>query len=238
MADNRLIIALDYSEIDQVKKLVDQLDDSVNYYKIGMELFYSTGGQIISFLREKNKEVFLDLKLYDIPNTVAKSAAALTRLGVSMLNVHASGGASMMKAAADAVTEQAHKQGLVRPKLIAVTVLTSFSEHEWTSLNSKFSIDEQVMCLAKVAQQSGIDGVVASPREAAAINAELGNEFLIVTPGIRPDGTSVNDQNRVSTPKQALLSGATHLVVGRPVTAASDPRAAVESILTEMRAIS
>ncbi|MGI6093144.1 MAG: orotidine-5'-phosphate decarboxylase [Veillonellaceae bacterium] len=238
MADNRLIIALDYSEISQVKKLIVQLDDSISYYKVGMELFYSTGGQIISFLRERNKNVFLDLKLYDIPNTVAKSAAALTRLGVSMLNVHASGGAIMMKVAAEAVGEEAYKRGLARPKLIAVTVLTSFSEQEWASLNSKFSIDDQVIYLAKIAKQSGIDGVVASPREAAAISAGLGKEFLIVTPGIRPEGSSVNDQNRISTPKQALMSGATHLVVGRPVTASEDPRAAVESILTEMRAIS
>jgi orotidine-5'-phosphate decarboxylase len=238
VADNRLIIALDYSEISQVKKLIVQLDDSISYYKVGMELFYSTGGQIISFLRERNKNVFLDLKLYDIPNTVAKSAAALTRLGVSMLNVHASGGAIMMKVAAEAVGEEAYKRGLARPKLIAVTVLTSFSEQEWASLNSKFSIDDQVIYLAKIAKQSGIDGVVASPREAAAISAGLGKEFLIVTPGIRPEGSSVNDQNRISTPKQALMSGATHLVVGRPVTASEDPRAAVESILTEMRAIS
>lgn len=237
MLDNRLIIALDYSDMHQVKKLVDQLGDSVGYYKVGMELFYSVGGQVISFLREKNKEVFLDLKLYDIPNTVAKSAAVLTELGVSMLNVHASGGETMMKAAAESVAEQSQRLGISRPKLIAVTVLTSFSEVEWPSLNCKIGIDDQVIYLAKMVQRAGVDGVVASPREASAISNELGNDFLVVTPGIRPNGASINDQSRVLTPRQALKAGSTHLVIGRPVTAAVNPRAAVKSILEEMRVI-
>lgn len=237
MADERLIVALDFSELDQVKKLVEQLGSSVVYYKVGMELFYSVGSKVLDYLRNKDKKIFLDLKLYDIPNTVAKSAATLTRLGVSMLNVHASGGETMMAAAAEAVAEQSHKLGIPRPKLIAVTVLTSFSETEWSSLNCKNSIDKQVIHLACVAHKSGIDGVVASPLEASTISAELGKQFLIVTPGVRPNGTSRNDQNRVLTPKQALESGSTHLVVGRPITAAVDPRTAAEAILNEMRTI-
>lgn len=237
MNDSRLIIALDYPDLDQVKKLVNGLGNRVGYYKVGMELFYSCGREVISYLLKRDKKIFLDLKLYDIPNTVAKSAAALVRLGVTMLNVHASGGVIMMKAAAEAVAEQAQKSGIIRPQVIAVTVLTSFSEQEWSSLNYKSSIDDQVLHLAEMAYNAGIDGVVASPREAAGIKNKIGKEFVVVTPGIRPIGSDINDQNRIATPRQALMAGATYLVVGRPVTAVHDPCAAVESILAEMRDI-
>lgn len=234
VADDRLIIALDYSTMGQVKKLVEQLGDTVTYYKVGMELFYSVGQQVVSYLRERDKEVFLDLKLHDIPNTVAKSAASLTRLGVSMFNCHASGGALMMKAAAEAVAEQAQISGITKPKLIAVTVLTSVSSEDWGSLNYSVNIEHQVLHLAKMAQDSGLDGVVSSAREAQLIRSQLSEKFLIVTPGIRPAGSSINDQNRIASPIAALNSGASHLVVGRPVTAAHDPSAAVESILNEI----
>lgn len=236
MADNRLIVALDYSSLEQVEKLVAELGDSVSYYKVGMELFYSVGSKVITFLRDKNKEVFLDLKLHDIPNTVAKSAATLTKLGVSMLNVHASGGAKMMKAAVEAVTEQAQSMNIPRPKLIAVTVLTSISNEEWSVLNPNVSIERQVANLVEVAQSVGIDGVVASPKETRIIREQCGRDFLIVTPGIRPSGSSLDDQNRISTPQEALVAGASHLVVGRPITTALEPRMAVEKILKEMGA--
>lgn len=234
MADNRLIIALDYSTTGQVKNLVEQLGDTVTYYKVGMELFYSAGPQVIDYLRERDKEVFLDLKLHDIPNTVAKSAASLTRLGISMFNCHASGGAAMMKAAAEAVAEQAQISGIKRPKLIAVTVLTSVGHDDWLSLNYNVSIEKQVLHLAKMAHDSGLDGVVSSAREAQLIRSNLPENFLIVTPGIRPAGASIDDQNRIVGPQAALNLGASHLVVGRPVTAAPDPRTAVENILREI----
>lgn len=234
MADDRLIVALDFSSMEQVEKTVQQLSDSVSYYKVGMELFYSTGGSVVSFLRKHGKEIFLDLKLHDIPNTVAKAAVALTRLGVSMLNVHASGGPAMMHAAAEAVEQEACTLGIPRPKLIAVTVLTSISDNEWKKMKNEIPIEQQVVHLAKLAQEAGMDGVVASPQEAASIRAVCGNRFSIVTPGIRPHGSALDDQNRVATPSGALKAGASHIVVGRPITAVTDSCAAVQRILQEM----
>lgn len=237
MTDDRLIVALDYSSMDQVEKIVAELGDNVSYYKVGMELFYSVGSKVIAFLKEKNKNIFLDLKLHDIPNTVAKSAAALTRLGVTMLNVHASGGENMMRAAVDAVAEQAQVMNIPRPKLIAVTVLTSIGAKEWSVLNPGKTIAGQVTSLADIAQSVGIDGVVASPNEASVIREKCGKNFLIVTPGIRPYESSADDQNRIATPQKALLAGASHLVVGRPITQAPNPHAVVQNILQEMGAI-
>ena len=234
MADDRLIVALDFSSMEQVEKIVQQLNDNVSYYKIGMELFYSTGGRVVDFLRRHEKEIFLDLKLHDIPNTVAKAAASLTRLGVSMLNVHASGGPAMMHAAAEAVEQEARVLGIPRPKLIAVTVLTSISDQEWGKMGNSMPIKNQVVHLAKLAQEAGLDGVVASPQEAAVIRAVCGDRFSIVTPGIRPLGSVLDDQNRVATPAGALKAGASHIVVGRPITAVSASCAAVQEILQEM----
>ncbi|MBP2653656.1 MAG: pyrF [Firmicutes bacterium] len=233
-ANKRLIVALDCSNMDQMKKLVDELGDTVHYYKVGMELFYSVGQQTIELLRQAGKEVFLDLKLHDIPNTVSRAAAVLTGIGVSMLNVHASGGISMMKAAALAVAQAAEFASLERPKLIAVTVLTSMDETEWRCLGYNTSVAGQALHLARLAAEAGLDGVVASPQEAEAIRAECGPEFLIVTPGIRPVGSASNDQSRIATPAGALRAGASHLVIGRPITGASDPRAAAMAILREM----
>jgi orotidine-5'-phosphate decarboxylase len=234
MRDDRLIVALDFSSMEQVEKTVRQLGDSVGYYKVGMELFFSTGGSVIKFLHNQGKDIFLDVKMHDIPNTVAKAAAVLTRLGVSMINVHASGGAVMMHAAAEAVTQEARFLGIPRPKLIAVTVLTSIGNEEWKNIGSNRPVGEQVVHLARLAQEAGLDGVVSSPQEAASIRTVCGNQFIIVTPGIRPQGSALNDQNRVATPLGALQAGASHLVIGRPITAAVDSRAAAQQILKEM----
>lgn len=234
-ADKRLIVAIDVHSMDKVQQLVESLGDCVTYYKVGMELFYSVGSQVITYLRGQGKEVFLDLKLHDIPNTVGQGLATLTGLGVSMLNVHASGGPAMMKAGAEAVKKKAHEMGIEPPKLIAVTVLTSINPVEWSALGYDLDLSKQVVHLAKLAQSAGLDGVVASPQEAEAIRAACGDEFIIVTPGIRPSGAAINDQSRIATPAGALKNGAHHLVIGRPITAVENPRQAVQAILKEMR---
>lgn len=234
MADNRLIVALDVHKKDDVKKLVETLGDSVSYYKVGMELFYSVGSEVVTYLKQQNKNVFLDLKLCDIPNTVGGGLTSLMNLGADMMNIHASGGFSMMKKAAESVKEAAKTQGINPPKLIAVTVLTSISEDEWQEMGHNNPIAEDVINFAKLAKKAGLDGVVASPKEAAAIKKAVGEDFLIVTPGVRPAGASIDDQSRIATPLGALKNGATHLVVGRPIRAAENPKAAAENIIKEM----
>lgn len=236
-SDKRLIVALDVSSMEKVRYLVEELGDTVSYYKVGMELFYSVGSEVITYLKEKGKEIFLDLKLHDIPNTVANGLAALTSMGASMLNIHASGGVAMMKAASQAVASKAETLGVQRPKLIAVTILTSIDDAEWTNLRYSEDIPGQVVNLARLAHNAGLDGVVASPQEAAMIRAACGDDFIIVTPGVRPQGAAVNDQSRIATPSGALKNGASHLVVGRPITAAADPGKAAAAILEEMRDI-
>jgi orotidine-5'-phosphate decarboxylase len=236
-SDKRLIVALDVAGMEEVKALVEELGDTVCYYKVGMEMFYNVGSSVVTYLREQKKEIFLDLKLHDIPNTVAQGLTQLTRLGVSMLNIHAGGGFTMMKAASEALTKAANEAGVERPKLIAVTVLTSIGSEDWSELNYAVDIKEQVVALAKLAKSAGIDGVVASPREAKYIRAACGEDFLIVTPGVRPAWAAVNDQNRIATPKGALMDGANHLVVGRPITKAENKREAAIRILSEMREV-
>ncbi len=235
--DKRLIVALDVPDMDRVRNLVEKLGDSVSYYKVGMELYYSTGREVIAYLRSLNKDVFLDLKLHDIPNTVAQSLGVLTELGASMLNIHASGGLAMMKAASQAVANKADQLRISRPALIAVTVLTSIDAADWANLRHDMGIKEHVVHLAKLAQSAGIDGVVASPQEAEAIRAACGEKFIIVTPGVRPQGAAINDQSRIATPREALKQGAHHLVIGRPITAAADPRTAALEICKEMEAV-
>lgn len=231
---DKLIVALDYSAEEPARKLVTSLADSVSYYKVGMELYYSVGESIIHYLKQQQKNVFLDLKLYDIPNTVAKGLSALTRLGADMMNVHASGGATMMQKAAEAVANEADRLSIVRPKVIAVTILTSMSQDDWGKMGHTSEIRDQVVRLALLAKESGMDGVVASPQEASAIRSVCGGDFLIVTPGVRPIGAAVNDQSRIATPASALRQGSTHLVIGRPITAATDGQAAAKAILEEM----
>lgn len=237
MADERLIAALDVHTEEDAKALVEKLGDSVSFYKVGMELYYRIGGDIITWLKEQDKKVFLDLKLHDIPNTVANGLVSLMHLGADMLNVHASGGYTMMKTAVDRVHEEADMMGIPAPKLIAVTVLTSIGEKDWDGLGQSCDIREMVVRLAKLAQKAGMDGVVASPQEAAAIRKACGDGFLIVTPGIRPAGADAQDQSRIATPGRALENGATHLVVGRPIRKAENPREAAEAIVREMEAV-
>ena len=237
MADERLIAALDFHTMEDVRALVNKLGDSVSYYKVGMELFYSVGGEVVTWLRAQGKDVFLDLKLHDIPNTVAGGLCSLMGLGASMLNVHASGGYTMMKTAADRLHEEAARRNIPCPKLIAVTVLTSIDEDAWKEIGGKYSIAESVKNLAKLAKEAGIDGTVSSPYEAKEIREMNGPDFLIVTPGIRPTFAVANDQKRFTTPSQALRDGASHLVIGRPITKAADPKEAAEKILAEIQGV-
>ncbi len=235
MADRRLIVALDVRSLEEAKKLVETLGETVNFYKVGMELFYRVGSSVLRYLTAQGKEVFLDLKLHDIPNTVAEGLCSLMDEKVSLLNVHASGGYMMMKTAAKRLKEEATRRGISAPRIIAVTVLTSLGEAEWREMGQTEPIAEKVVRLAKLAQRAGLDGVVASPQEAAAIRRACGNDFIIVTPGIRPLEATPDDQSRVASPAEALRNGATHLVVGRPIRTADNPRAAAQAILEEMR---
>lgn len=237
MADDRIIAALDVSSMDDLKKLVETLGDSVSFYKVGMELFYSVGPDSVRYLKDQGKHVFLDLKVHDIPNTVAQSIRALTRLGADLMTLHGTGGRAMMAAAAEAVREEAAKLQIARPKLLAVTVLTSIDEAAWQEIGGKYDIAQTVKRLAKLAKEAGVDGTVSSPYEAQEIREMNGPDFLIVTPGIRPTFAVANDQKRFTTPSQALRDGASHLVIGRPITQAADPKEAAEKILAEIQGV-
>lgn len=237
MADDRIITALDVHSLDDMKKLVETLGDSVSFYKVGMELFYSAGPDAVWYLKDQGKHVFLDLKVHDIPNTVAQSIRALTRLGADLMTLHGTGGRAMMEAAAEAVRDEAAKLNIERPRLLAVTVLTSIDEDAWKEIGGKYSIAESVKNLAKLAKEAGIDGTVSSPYEAKEIREMNGPDFLIVTPGIRPTFAVANDQKRFTTPSQALRDGASHLVIGRPITKAADPKEAAQKILAEIQGV-
>ncbi len=235
--DDRLIVALDFPTLEQAKECVLELGDTVSHYKVGMELYYAVGSEIIRFLKEQNKQVFLDLKLQDIPNTVAHALTVLSDLGADMMNVHSVGGKKMMSEAVKAVREAAEKAGKPVPKLIAVTILTSMDDEQFGDLNYKNTIAEQVIALAKLAKEAGMDGVVASPKEAGAIREACGEGFLIVTPGVRPAGASLDDQSRVATPAGAFQNGSSHIVVGRPITKAEDRKAAAAAIVAEIKGV-
>ncbi len=235
-ADDRLIVALDVDSFDKMKALVEELGDLVSYYKVGMELYYSAGSETVRYLKEQGKKVFLDLKLHDIPNTVGHSVAAVTCLGANLITVHAGGGRAMMQAAVAHAKAAAEELGVERPKILAVTVLTSFDDEGWQEVGGHLPIQDHVLALAKLAKEAGVDGVVASPKEAAAIRQMAGDDdFLIVTPGIRPAFAQTNDQKRIATPSKALADGSSRLVIGRPITQASDRSEAARLILKEIK---
>ena len=237
MADERLIAALDVPTCADAEQLVTRLGDSVSCYKVGMELFYALGGDVVTWLKEREKKVFLDLKLHDIPNTVGNGLCSLLHLAPAILNVHTAGGLRMMKAAAEALHRAAAEADISCPKLIGVTVLTSMDAEDWAGLGHTGTIADAVLRRAKLAQEAGLDGVVASPAETSEIRRACGNDFLIVTPGIRPAGVAHDDQRRVMTPAEAIRAGASQIVVGRAIYAAEDPRAAAEAILKEMETV-
>jgi len=232
---DRVCVALDVSDLDTAKSLVGRLADHIGFFKIGFELFTAAGPPAIGAVKDVGGRVFLDLKFHDIPATAARAAAAATTLGVSLLNLHASGGSEMMATAAASVADIAKQKGLARPSLLAVTVLTSLdSQILDTELRVVESLQHHVVHLAKLAMAAGIDGVIASPNEVALVREACGDECLIVTPGVRPSGEAAQDQRRIMTPKEAIKAGADILVIGRPITASSNPTEAAESILDEI----
>ena len=234
---SKIIVALDYADAGSALKLVSQLDPSLCKLKVGKELFTIAGPQLVEQLVAKNYDVFLDLKFHDIPNTVAKACLAASNLGVWMLNVHASGGSAMMQAALEGVNNSNHK-----PYLIAVTVLTSMNQASLTEIGITENVDTQVLKLAILTQEAGLHGVVCSAQEAQLLRQHLPNDFLLVTPGIRPATASQSkvisdDQSRVLTPLHALNMGANYLVIGRPITQAAQPIEALMAIRRETTSI-
>ena len=233
---DKLIVALDVDTPAQALALAQQLRDVAGMFKIGSTLFTLAGPQVVKDIIGSGAKVFLDLKFHDIPHQVAGAARSAAQLGVSLFTVHASGGAEMMRRAVEAVAEVAERDGTTRAKVLAVSVLTSIDADTLAQIGVNSSPEESVLRLVKLAEQAGVDGVVASPQEAARIRATVADrELLIVTPGIRPAENDAGDQRRVSTPAAALAAGADYLVVGRPITAAADPVAAARRIAAEMQ---
>jgi orotidine-5'-phosphate decarboxylase len=234
---NRVLVALDVDSAPRAIALADQLRGTVGGLKIGKELFTAEGPSIVRTLAERGDRVFLDLKFHDIPNTVAGAVQSAVRTGAWMINVHASGGRAMMRAAMSAAIEAAARAERERPLIIAVTVLTSLDESELRAMGTTRPLRDQVTHLATLARDAGLDGVVASPQEISDIRSACGQDFVIVTPGIRPRGEEgKDDQVRTMTPSEAVTAGASYIVVGRPITAAPDPRAAAEQIAADTRA--
>ena len=234
-ASDKLIVALDVDTANGALDLFDALHDVAGMFKIGSQLFTAAGPDIVRQIVAKGGRVFLDLKFHDIPNTVAAAGVEATRLGVSIFNVHASGGTEMMKRAAEAVSETAKREGVPKPKVIAVTLLTSLDAAALRQIGINGDAETSVANLARAAATCGLDGVVASPHEIQMIRAAVPNpEFIIVTPGIRPGSVATDDQRRVMTAAEAIRAGADYLVIGRPILNADDPVAAANSIVAEI----
>ncbi len=229
---DRLIIALDVSRASEAQKIVSEIGDSASTYKVGKQLFTAEGPQVVRDLVASGRKVFLDLKFHDIPNTVAGAVKSAAKLNVSMLTVHASGGSKMLKAAAKAAAQSSSK-----PLILAVTVLTSLTDEDLQELGLPVGVADQVLRLAGMARNCGAGGVVSSPQEVVSVRRALGEGFAIVTPGIRPSGADVGDQARVMTPAEAIAAGATHIVVGRPVTGDPKPAEAAKRILDELAGV-
>jgi orotidine-5'-phosphate decarboxylase len=231
MHDGRdnLIVALDVPDGDGARALVRELGETVSFYKVGKELFTAQGPTVVLDLIACGKKVFLDLKFHDIPNTVAAAVRSAAALGVSLLTVHASGGSKMLKAAVEAAV-----QSELKPTILAVTVLTSLSADDLEEVGVVGGVESQVLRLASLAINAGCGGIVASAQEAALLRQRLGTGFTLVTPGIRPAGGIAADQARVVTPEDAIRAGASYLVVGRPITAAADPKKAARAITLQI----
>ena len=234
-ARDRVLVALDVDTLEEATRLLETLAGTVTGCKIGSQLFTAAGPGVVEMARKRGSRVFLDLKFHDIPNTVAGAVREATRLGVFMLNVHASGGVAMMRAAAGAAAESAQALGVPRPLCIAVTVLTSLDRHALDrEVGVGATVESHVMHLAALAREAGLDGCVASPREIRALRVAMGDRFVIVSPGIRPAGSASADQVRIATPAAAVAAGSDYIVVGRPIVAAPHPRAAAIAILQEL----
>ncbi|SHH06413.1 orotidine-5'-phosphate decarboxylase [Thermosyntropha lipolytica DSM 11003] len=235
-AKERIILALDVATREEALQLVKELKDHVGAFKIGMQLFNSTGPDIVKAVNDLGGRVFVDLKFHDIPNTVAEAGKVMTRLGCYMFNVHAAGGREMMRKLAEEVEKEAQNLGLIPPITLAVTVLTSISQRELEEdmLIKGLQVEEVAVRWAVMAKEAGIKGVVCSPHEIRAIREACGPDFKIVTPGIRPAWSEKNDQKRITTPKEALELGADYMVIGRPITKADNPKEAAQKIIKEL----
>ena len=229
MSDPRIIVALDYPDAKSALALAARLDPKLCKVKVGKELYTAAGPQLIENINKSGFSVFLDLKYHDIPNTVASACTAAAALGVWMLNVHALGGRAMMSAAREAIAKSRKA-----PKLIAVTLLTSMGSADMSEVGLAGDPQQAVLKLARLAQSCGLDGVVCSPQEASMLRRQSGSAFLLVTPGVRPADAAQDDQQRVATPRQAIADGADYLVIGRPITRAPDPLAALRRISDEI----
>lgn len=234
-AGDRIIVALDVPTADEAFKIVSELKAGVGAFKVGLQLFTAAGPDLVRKLVESGVKVFLDLKFHDIPNTVAKAGIEACRLGVWMFNLHASGGYEMMRHTSEEVRETCIRENLTVPKIIGVTVLTSSGRETLAEIGVQDGLETAVKTLAGLTAEAGLDGVVASPHEIETIRQAAGADFLIVTPGIRPDFATRDDQKRVMTPGEALSAGSDYLVIGRPITQAPDRSAALERILDEIR---
>ena len=241
MSNAELIVALDRPSSTEAGIILDKMPESAGWYKVGLELFISDGPAALALLKTRKKNIFLDLKLHDIPNTVARAVRAAAGWNVSLLTVHAMGGESMMRAAAEAAKTIGDKAGhrpgspARAPKIIAVTILTSHSQKDLAAIGIQRKMSDQVLALAELALKCGVDGLVASVNEARILRKKFGKEFILVVPGIRPAGAENSDQKRVATPAMAVEAGADYLVVGRPIIDAQDPSAAANAILDEMK---
>ena len=230
-AQKKIIFALDVNNIDEIDRFAAMLEGRVGMFKIGKEVFTACGRDAVSAIQRRGGDVFLDLKYHDIPNTVAKAMLEASRLGVRLVNLHALGGFEMMKIAVESVSAE---YGTSRPRMLAVTVLTSSTRETLRRVGIEHSVEDMVLRLATLAQEAGMDGVVASPREIELIRGSCGSDFMIVTPGVRPAFAKADDQKRIMTPGEAVRSGADYLVIGRPISKADDPVAAVEMIANEI----
>jgi orotidine-5'-phosphate decarboxylase len=228
-ARDQLIVALDVSSAAQAQKIVSSLGDFASFYKVGMQLYTSEGPGIVRDLVGSGRRVFLDLKYHDIPNTVGQAIREAGKLGVSLLTVHGAGGSKMLRAAAEAARESNS-----RMKVVAVTVLTSMDEEDLHEVGVPGNLEKQVVHIADLALKAGCHGVVSSAREVKALRTHLGNDFLVVTPGVRPAGAAHGDQARAVTPAEAIAAGSTHLVVGRPITSAASPSLEAKKIIREI----
>lgn len=231
---DRLILALDLPSWHAAEEMIKRLQGKVHLFKVGLQLFTANGPRVIEAIRERGGRVFLDLKFHDIPRTVASAAAQAVEWGVFMLDLHVAGGREMMRAAAEAVTEKAETMGVERPHLLGVTVLTSLTQADLQTFGIRRGVEKHVLSLARLAQEGGLDGVVASPREAGVIRRHLGSGLLLVTPGIRQRAAATDDQHRVATARDAIRAGADYVVVGRPILTAADPGEAVDKLVAEM----
>ncbi len=230
----KIIVALDVNNLEEVERLVDQLRPVVKIFKIGSELFTSCGIQAIDVVRRKGCKVFLDLKFHDIPNTVMKAARAAAKQNIHMLTVHAMGGLAMMKKAVEVTREEARRLQTTPPLILGVTILTSLDKEDIQAVGIAGKVDDEVLRLVKLCEKAGLDGVIASAKEVPKIRKAVKEDFLIVTPGIRPSWSQKKDQKRVATPKEAIDMGADYLVIGRPITAEDDPQDAAKRIIEEI----